>query len=422
MTTALRATPETLSRVLLVALVLMAPVLLLPAAGSWVSLTMPWLALAAAVAATLYLPGRRYRVLIPWLIASIGVAWIGTPWSDPSALRHFGGIAFGMLVMTTVALACDSEDRLQLAVLLFCLGAAGVLVLGVMSTSVASGKLVSIVLSNPLRLGLPGLGESGLVNTNGLGGTAVMLAPAGFTLMLFPGLDVRHARLLKGVGGLLAVTALAVLLVSQSRSAWAAALLTLMTLGLRVGSWRVRAYALAAALLGIAAVTAGVWASYGDQFQSVVESTVRSGGHRTELWRAALAQLQDSPWLGIGIDQFRQLELPKPTRFVMDAPFWQSPHPHNTFLQVAVDLGPFGVVAYAALIGVLLRDAARAARGPRSLPACVAVGMGLSIVAVHWFGVADAIALGAKVGLFQWFAAGLVIAAWQLQSRPLPAA
>jgi hypothetical protein len=36
--------------------------------------------------------------------------------------------------------------------------------------------------------------------------------------------------------------------------------------------------------------------------------------------------------------------------------------------------------------------------------------MALSLVAVHCFGLTDAIALGAKVGVVQWYAAGLILA------------
>jgi hypothetical protein len=46
------------------------------------------------------------------------------------------------------------------------------------------------------------------------------------------------------------------------------------------------------------------------------------------------------------------------------------------------------------------------APGPSALARHVAAGAGLSIVGIHFFGLADAVALGAKVGLFQWISPG----------------
>jgi hypothetical protein len=36
-------------------------------------------------------------------------------------------------------------------------------------------------------------------------------------------------------------------------------------------------------------------------------------------------------------------------------------------------------------------------------------------MAVSLFGLGDAVSLGAKIGLFQWMASGLILTAWRLQ-------
>ena len=71
----------------------------------------------------------------------------------------------------------------------------------------------------------------------------------------------------------------------------------------------------------------------------------------------------------------------------------------RSFLRLGVDGG--GVVNRRAFLGRLM-----------------AAGAALSLVAVHLFGLTDAIALGAKVGLFQWLCAGILIAEWS--QRPSP--
>jgi len=51
----------------------------------------------------------------------------------------------------------------------------------------------------------------------------------------------------------------------------------------------------------------------------------------------------------------------------------------------------------------------------------VGIAAGLSLLSVHIFGLLDAVALGTKVGILQWLACGLVLAAWRLQ-KPGPMA
>jgi hypothetical protein len=45
------------------------------------------------------------------------------------------------------------------------------------------------------------------------------------------------------------------------------------------------------------------------------------------------------------------------------------------------------------------------------LPRRLALGSALGIIGVHLFGIADAVSLGARVGLFQWLSAGFILAA-----------
>ena len=92
-------------------------------------------------------------------------------------------------------------------------------------------------------------------------------------------------------------------------------------------------------------------------------------------------------------------------------------HAHNILLQTALDIGLVGLAAYVGLLALLLVRADQAARGDNRFAARVAAGAGLSLIGVHLFGLGDAVSLGAKVGLFQWIAAGLVLGAAAVQAR-----
>jgi putative inorganic carbon (HCO3(-)) transporter len=80
-------------------------------------------------------------------------------------------------------------------------------------------------------------------------------------------------------------------------------------------------------------------------------------------------------------------------------------HAHNHLLQVALDIGLPGLVAYLALwcgAAALLISVYRNSR--------VISGLAAGMVAYFAFGTSDAIALGAKVGIFFWVALGIIVA------------
>ncbi len=81
---------------------------------------------------------------------------------------------------------------------------------------------------------------------------------------------------------------------------------------------------------------------------------------RTELWTAAWAMLEAHPWRGIGIGQFKS-QLPNYTPPGSDLDFIA----HNTYLEIAAEMGLPGLGAFLALIGgalLSLGEVRRAAR------------------------------------------------------------
>jgi putative inorganic carbon (HCO3(-)) transporter len=84
-------------------------------------------------------------------------------------------------------------------------------------------------------------------------------------------------------------------------------------------------------------------------------------------------------------------------------------HAHNQFLQVGVDLGIPGLIAYIAiwlgLVG-MLQQSWQLANEP--LSRLFIVGFTASLVASFVFGLTDTVALGAKPGFMFWFLLGLI--------------
>jgi O-antigen ligase len=140
---------------------------------------------------------------------------------------------------------------------------------------------------------------------------------------------------------------------------------------------------------------------------------------RAQIIDQALDRLKESPWVGVGLNEFRHLYAPRPG----DLPQGEDiAHVHNIVLQTALDIGIVGSAAYWGVLVFLWVRASQAARGTSSLARAAAVGAALSIVAATLFGLTDAVPLGSKVGTMQWAAGGLILAAWQLRavSDPTP--
>lgn len=334
------------------------------------------------------------------------------------SLRHASGTALGMLAMALLAVGASTESRYRLACGLIGFGAL-VLVLGGVGSTYFGWDGQKLVLGSTSeqqkllypwlpqsQLPLPGLErEGGWINANALGGTALMVLP--FLVGLAAAATrasgwIRVAGLTVGVPGLM--LSLAAIWMSRSRTA----LLATVILGTIVAiAWRpTRRYVVALLLVG--AVAFAVVLNMRRQaapeiFDAGVAATITNLETRASYWRLALETLADHPVLGIGVSQFHE----GPPDASGQRPYVA--HAHNIFLQVALDVGIVGLAGYLWIFGW---GALRARHTVPTVAGLITAGAALSLVATHLFGLTDAIALGAKVGLFQWLCAGIVMAEW----------
>lgn len=133
------------------------------------------------------------------------------------------------------------------------------------------------------------------------------------------------------------------------------------------------------------------------------------GVERVYIWSLAVESIRANPITGVGLGAFRMLAGAAPQEGIAQ-PFFVV-HAHNVFLQVALDVGVPGLVAYLALLGVATHMTYQVLRHD-SEPYVRALCLGLwtNLAAIHIFGLADAIALGTKVGIFLWWNVGLIAA------------
>ena len=388
--------------------------------GVWRSEIVVTLTVAALALASIVIVPSRWLAACVWVFSIMLVVGYLRATASPEPLSHFSGAGAGVLAMAVIARVCRSERALAGVAVAFATLGIVVMLVGLVSARRPPSKFFEApefyeAMRPRLRLELPGMRRSGLVNLNALAGTALLIGPLGAALAL--GMrrtsDRRGLMRVVGAAGLgSAAVAVFVVIVSQSRAAWIATWLLLLPFWLRLLR---RWVTVPVALLSLLALTltAGVVVRMGapSTFERASGLAVRSAGQRMDIWRQGLAHFRASPMLGIGIGEFRGVYVPTGPQKRPRPPA----HAHNIFLQTALDVGLIGLAAFIGLIAIVLVRARDAAGGSSTLAAAVAVGGGVALVAGLLFGLGDAIALGAKVGIFQWLAAGLVLAAWHVQ-------
>jgi len=134
---------------------------------------------------------------------------------------------------------------------------------------------------------------------------------------------------------------------------------------------------------------------------------------RRGIWSAGIQMAGDFPFTGVGFGCFEpvlSLLYPPP-------PGWLPPHAHNLLLQVAIDLGLPGLVAFLAILGLVAYlgissyVGAKQARQARWLFLSAACLASLAGLCVH--GLFDAASWGNKGAFVPWVVMGICVAVYR---------
>ncbi len=268
-------------------------------------------------------------------------------------------------------------------------------------------------------------GTTAGVNVNQLAGVIVWVAPLalGLGLGLLPYIwraagIWRKLFWLATLSTLAGITAPCVLLLlaTQSRGGLMAFALALLLMLVMAGKWG-RLLAATAVVLVIAFVLgAGL-------DRQIIQSITAEGsadfglGGRLEIWSRAIYALQDFPFTGVSMNGFRRV-VPILYPLFLVSPDTDIAHAHNHLLQAGLDLGIPGLVAYLALwlLGGWL--VWQGWRQPSSVAMrALAIGLAGALAGGWFFGVLDAIALGARPSFLWWLLLALAVALVQPQQR-----
>jgi putative inorganic carbon (HCO3(-)) transporter len=255
------------------------------------------------------------------------------------------------------------------------------------------------------------------VHPNVMAGALVTLLPLSLALFLALPATSRRARWLRAGVGLAGLVQLGVLLLTQSRGGYLA-----LGVGLVLVFWLSgrRRWAAGLVVVGALAVlwlvtrppgeTAGAVAT-GEAAQAALNAS--TWAFRQQVWGAALDVIRDFPFTGTGMGTFNDVAA---LLYGFYAP--DNPRAHNLFLQVAVDLGLPGLIAFLAIWLLALGAAWQACRRFTAmrapLPRAVATGGLAGLVATLAHGLVDVHTWGSKGAFVPWLMIGLMLALYVL--------
>jgi putative inorganic carbon (HCO3(-)) transporter len=269
---------------------------------------------------------------------------------------------------------------------------------------------VSVYDAMPRLLGDP-------INRNVMAGALALVAPVPLSFVVLSREQLRQAvprwlRLGWGAWPLLVLAWLlmvAGIVLTQSRAALAA---TAITTGLILTLWRPR---VSLTFLVILATVALAWTQVAGQgFAVYLTRAVRSWETRLNIWSRSIAMITDFPLTGIGMGTFRQMMSAAYPLSLRTTKTGTANHAHNLLLQVGVDLGLPGLVAYLALwltaTVLVWRTYRTLRRDGRLALSALAAGLGASLITLMIHGLFDAVTWGTKPAFLAWAVMGLAIA------------
>ena len=355
--------------------------------------------------------------MILLLVAVSGGAVISSWPSD--AFEKWTGVVLGVLVVRAALASVTDERRLWLGVGVNVLLGLALIAVGAVSTNwIDKLQFLSAFSQTIPRLAIVQRGEG--VQPNALGATILLVLPlvvalAGKAWTRDLRQSIPGAAILPAIIRSSLVALVVLLLLTQSRTSWASAMVTLLVMF----ALHRRALSLLLLPVAAAAVAAAIAVAGSPDVMAVQApgSAALSLASRYELWGRALQAIRDVPLTGFGLNAFHHVVHDWYPLLLLPAEMDIS-HAHNVFLQVALDGGLPALVCYLSLLLVAALLAAQILeRGP---PRHRALALGLlgNVLAVHIFGLTDAIALGAKVGVLMWFSIGLLGALHRCVTAP----
>jgi putative inorganic carbon (HCO3(-)) transporter len=391
------------------------PAAVLAAASIISPRALPWaLAVAGLFWIVRYLAYGRLsaRTAVDWPLAVLALMLPVSLWVTPLpeiTRPAVGYVLLGIALLYAMANWGASPARLRLL-------AAGLLLAGLLlALSAAFGVtqpptdrlpfVPELVYARPARL-LPDT-----VHPNVLAGPLAILLPLALALLLFAWRQLPWYG--RGLAGVSALAIALVLIWTQSRGGLLALGATLVVLTLM--RWR-RGWLLLIAVAILAVVAFRYLGADAVIASLTTDATFGGFEDRLMVWSRALSMVRDFPFTGVGMGTFLPVA---DALYPLYTPSREFTHAHNLLLQVGVDLGFPGLIAWLATLMLvvlggwwLYRQGRAAGDGWLS---GLGAGLFCSQVALVTHGLVDAATWGGiRPAIITWALWGLAMAGWNV--------
>ena len=263
-----------------------------------------------------------------------------------------------------------------------------------------------------------------LLNPNAVAGTAILLLPLTTVHAYQAGAARQKGQPRWGIETALFVSASLLLagsvLLSWSLGAWIGIVAaTFFVLAARRWKPHWLLWIAVTLLFFVSIVTATIYVRHLAESRRIHVAPFGAGARavvRSYLWERGLASVQDFPWTGSGMNNFRRTQ---PLMYPMftTAGGQDLASAHNIVLQTAADLGIPGLIALLAMWTAVTRMLWQVWSRTTQESTRVTVVAILAGLAAHFvYQTADSVPLGAKLGIFWWLLVSLAAALFRLHA------
>ncbi len=193
------------------------------------------------------------------------------------------------------------------------------------------------------------------------------------------------------------------LVFSYARSAWFGALTGIVALGLLKGGRFV--YFMIMGVLVVCVLVLVIEPTSLDRIKEIDLSKDKPESTRVRLWQTSINMIKAKPIWGVGLGNFGQMF----DRYKVDGIYDTTCHPHNDFLNVAVNSGLLGLLAYLSIWVVFLRSGIKSVLKKKrsSFGYVMQIGGIVAIVAFLFAGLFQCYYTDAEVNMLIMFILGL---------------
>lgn len=347
-----------------------------------------------------------WGIILLFLMAGLSL-WI-TALPEKTSLQVFR-LLVGMLLFYTVVNWGSSKSRIGWLVATLVVGGLGLSMIALIGVDWVSEKAqflpYRIYSLLPVRLSDP-------AHPNVMAGSLVLFAPMLLALILYKSKPPLGQRLHVGFYVLCFVSlfsVLGVIMLTLSRGALLAFVVAVAVLMALRWKW---GWIIGVTLLSIGIVIAWINGSFSVDIL-LNDQTIGTMVARLELWSRAIIVVELFPLTGVGMGLFKEVIgylMP-----LVSVEGTEIVHAHNLFLQIAVDLGLPGLVAWISILLVVFAVSWKLYKSGLANGETWVMGLGAGLfcsgVALITHGMIDSVVWGLRSAPIVWFIWGVTIAA-----------